>query len=104
MTTNYVQITAGSGTDIGAESLTMDSNAVWVQYVKAVLGPEDTYTAVQSGRLVDGSASAGALFVDPRPNFGTVSKTPTINTGAYSNGNSLGGIIDFGAIAIAFSD
>ena len=37
MTTNYVQITAGSGTDIGAESLTMDSNAVWVQYVKAVL-------------------------------------------------------------------
>ena len=99
MTTNYVTITAGSGTDIGAESLTMDSNSVWVQYVKSVLGPEDTYTAVQSGRLVDGSPSAGALFTDPRINSKDVSVTLTNSESAYTANYDLGGVIDFGAIA-----
>ena len=96
-----VAITAGSGTTIATENLTINSTAAQVQQVKAVFGALDTYTGQQGGRLVDGSATAAAGFTDPRIDGADVLKNPTINTGAYTAGFVIGGIIDFGAMARA---
>ncbi len=73
-----VDITAGSGTVIATEDLTINAVAAQVQQVKAVFGPLDTYTGQQGGRLTDGSATAAAGFVDPRPNAHDLTVTPTI--------------------------
>ena len=96
-----VAITAGSGTTIATENLTINSTAAQVEQVKLVFGPLDTYTGQQGGRLVDGSATAAAGFTDPRPNTASVSKTLTITASSYTANFALGGIIDFGAIARA---
>lgn len=96
-----VSITAGSGTVIGTETATVNSVAVQLQEVKPVLGARDAYTGSQGGRVVDGSTDTAAAFNDPRPNVADVNKNPTISTSAYASGNSLGGVIDFGAIARA---
>lgn len=96
-----VAITAGSGTTIATENLTINSVAAQVEQVKLVFGPLDTYSGQQGGRLVDGSSTAAAGFIDPRPNGATVIKTPTITATAYSVNESLGAVIDFGAIARA---
>ncbi len=96
-----VSITAGSGTVIGTEGTTINSIAVQVQQIKQVLGARDAYTGSQGGRVVDGTTDTAAAFMDPRPNVKDVNANPTISTSAYASGNSLGGVIDFGAIARA---
>jgi hypothetical protein len=96
-----VGYTPGSGATVAAESLTINSVAALVQQVKLAFGALDTYVGQQGGRLVDGSGTSAAGFVDSRLNTVDVTKTPTISTSAYTIGYSLGGVIDFGAIARA---
>lgn len=91
-----------SGGDLIFDETTTINGVVYkVQGVKAILGSLDNYTGDQGGRLVDGSASAAAAFVDPRPNVKTAPVTPAISVTAYVAGDSLGGLLDFGACARA---
>lgn len=86
-----VAITAGSGTTIGTEETTINSIAVHVQQVKQVVGAREGYVGSQSGRLVDGSSSEAAAYVDPRWKVTHVKVTPTVSTTpAYTAKDAIG--------------
>jgi hypothetical protein len=61
-----------------------------------VVGARDAYVGSQSGRLVDGTASEAAGYVDPRLLLTSLQVTPTITaSAAYSAGQSLGPLMSF---------
>lgn len=83
-----VAITAGSGTTIATDEVTINAVAVQAQRVKMILGPDGTYTADAAGRVVSGSD--GALYVDPRKKLVRLQITPVVSTTAYTSGDCLG--------------
>ncbi len=91
-----VQITAGSGTVIGTETATVNSIAVQLQQVKAVLGARDGYTGSQGGRVVDGTTDTAAGYTDNRAKVVSIAQTPTISTSpAYTAKDAIGGLLTF---------
>lgn len=96
-----VAITAGSGTTVATDELTINAVAAQVQRVKNVLGADGTYTADQAGRVVSGSD--GAAYTDPRPKKVRLSVTPTISAaGIYAAKDAVGALMTF-ANAARFS-
>ncbi len=81
-----VAITAGSGTSVATD----DIGGVQFQRTKLALGPDGTHTADAAGRAVTGTE--GALYVDNRKKLIRVQVTPTITAGAYTTGDTLGGL------------
>lgn len=97
-----VQITAGTGTTIGTETATVNSIAVQLQEIKPVFGARDAYVGSQSGRLVDGTASEAAGYVDPRLKVVSIQVTPVVSTTpAYSLKDNIGGLLTFANAARA---
>lgn len=87
-----VAITAGTGTTVASDELTINATAAQVQRIKVVAGKDGTYTGDVAGRNVDGDSNASALYVDVRSKLVRVSVTPTISTSAYTSGDCLGGL------------
>lgn len=97
-----VDITAGAGTKVATDELTIGGIAVQVQRVKQTVGKDGVYTGDQAGRNVDGDANASAAFVDPRPLAKRIQVTPTISTSpAYTAKDAVGGLLTFAAAARA---
>jgi len=97
-----VTISAGTGTTIAADELTINAVAAKVQRIKVVAGKDGTYVGDTSGRLVDGDTNASALFVDPRPLVVAVKVTPTISTTpAYTAKDAVGALMTFTGVARA---
>lgn len=91
-----VSITAGSGTTISTDELSINAVTVQVQRVKQVLGKDGTYTADLAGR--DTGSGDGALYVDVRQKVSRVQVSSaglTTATTAYVTGDQLGTILDF---------
>jgi hypothetical protein len=89
-----VQITAGSGTVVASDELTINAIAAQVQRMKLALGADGTYTGDLAGRLVSGSD--GAMYVDPRVKAVRLAATPTVSTTpAYTAKDAVGGLMTF---------
>lgn len=88
-----VQITAGSGTSVGTDEVTIGATLQHVQRVKLVDGTDG------GTDLLVGSAARG-LQVDPRLKAVRVQVTPTVSTTpAYTAKDSLGGLLTFAGVA-----
>lgn len=97
-----VAITAGSGTTIAADELSINSTSVKVQRNKLVAGADGTYVGDVSGRLIDGDSNASALYVDNRPKVTRIQVTPTVSNGtAYAVKDAVGGLLTFANAARA---
>lgn len=90
-----VQITAGSGTPIRTDEVTIGGNVVHVQGMKL-------YDGTDGGTdPIPGTAARG-LYVDPRPKVSTIQATPTISTSpAYAAKDAIGGLLTFANAARA---
>lgn len=89
-----VAITAGAGTTVASDELTINAVAAQVQRMKLVLGADGTYTGDAAGRLVSGSD--GALYVDQRPKTVRLAVTPTVSTTpAYTAKDAVGALMTF---------
>lgn len=89
-----VAITAGAGTTVATDELTINAVAVQVQRVKHALGADGTYTGDQAGRLVTGSDAAA--YVDPRVKKVRLAVTPTVSTTpAYTAKDAIGALMTF---------
>ena len=90
-----VPITAGSGTTIGTDEVTIGGTLQHVQRVKLVDGTDG------GTDLVPGTAARG-LSVDARPLVVALSATPTITSGtAYASGDAVGSTMTFTSAARA---
>lgn len=85
-----VAITAGTGTTIATDEVTINATTVQAQRMKLILGRDGTYTADLAGR--DLGSGDGALYVDPRQRTISSQVTPTVSTIAYASGDCLGGL------------
>lgn len=83
-----VQITAGAGTVIGTDEVTIGATAQHVQRVKLVDGTDG------GTDLLPGSAGRG-LSVDPRPKAVRLQVTPAISTGVYAAKDAVGALMTF---------
>lgn len=91
-----VNVTAGAGTIVAADELTINAVAALVQRMKLVAGKDGTYTGDVAGRNVDGDGNASALYVDVRPKVVTIVQTPTVSTSpAYAAKDAVGGLLTF---------
>jgi len=91
-----IAISSGSGTTVATDERTIGAVAAHVQRVAPSLGPEGTHTGNLSGRLVDGTASEAAAYVDPRLKVVRLAVTPTISTSpAYTAKDAVGGLMTF---------
>jgi hypothetical protein len=92
----------GSTKTVATDERTIGGTPAHVQRVAQSLGPEGTHTGNQSGRLVDGTASEAAAYVDPRILAVTVKVTPTVSTSpAYSAKDAVGALMTFAGCARA---
>ena len=89
-----VQITAGSGTVIGTDEVTIGATAQHVQRVKLVDGADG------GTDLIAGTAARG-IQVDPRFKVVRLQVTPTISTTAYAAKDNVGGLMTFAGAARA---
>lgn len=93
--TDTIQITAGSGTVVGTDEVTIGATAQHVQRVKLVDGADG------GTDLLAGSAARG-LTVDPRLKVVRLQVTPTISTApAYTAKDAVGGLMTFANAARA---
>lgn len=84
-----VAITAGSGTTIGTDEVTIGAVLQHVQRVKLVDGTDG------GTDLLAGTAARG-LYVDPRPKVVRLSVTPTVSTSpAYTAKDAVGALMTF---------
>jgi hypothetical protein len=83
-----VQITAGSGTVVGTDEVTIGGTAQHLQRVKLFDGTDGGTDAIP------GTAARG-LQVDPRSKVVRLSATPVISTTAYSLKDAVGGLMTF---------
>lgn len=83
-----VQVTAGSGTVIGTDEVTIGGTAQHVQRIKLVDGSDG------GTDLIGGSAARG-LYVDPRLKVARIQVVPTISTTAYTAKDNVGGLMTF---------
>ena len=90
-----VQITAGAGTTIGTDEVTIGGTAQHVQRVKLVDGTDG------GTDLVPGTAARG-LRVDPAPKPFSIQATPVVSTTpAYTAKDAVGGLLTFANAARA---
>jgi len=92
---------SGAGPTMATESVTIATVPVTLEQIKLVFGDLGSFTGAQGGRTVDGSSTIAAGFVDPRMDGKDTSVNPTISTSAYSAGQCIGAVLDFGAMARA---
>lgn len=78
-----VQITAGTGTVVGTDEVTIGGTLQHVQRVKLVDGTDG------GTELLPGTAARG-LRVDPAPTTIRIAQTPTISTTIYASGDVIG--------------
>lgn len=84
-----VQITAGAGTVIGTDEVTIGATSQHVQRVKLVDGADG------GTELLPGTASKG-LAVEPRPTRKRISVTPAVSTTpAYTAKDAVGALLTF---------
>lgn len=91
-----VAITAGAGTTVATDELTINAVAAQVQRVKHVLGKDGTYTADAAGRDLGGGD--GAAYVDPRPLSSLIQVSSSGLTTAstnYTSGDAMGAEMQF---------
>jgi hypothetical protein len=91
-----VPITAGVGTQVSTDELTINAVLAHVQRMKLVAGKDGTYVADLSGRIAE--ANEGVLYVDPRQltiGIQVASAGLTTAATAYTSGDQLGTILTF---------
>lgn len=96
--------TPPAGVVIATDQKTINATSVHVQRMNLAVGADGSYVGDTSGRLVDGDASASALFTDPRYKVTPVSVTSaglTTSVTAYTTGDQLGTQFAFPAAARA---
>lgn len=82
--------------DFAFDEKTIDGDPVLVQRMNLAVGAATAYIGDTSGRLVDGDASAAALFVDDRRDGVTISATPVVSTSpAYIPKDCMGSYMSF---------
>jgi len=91
-----VAITAGAGTTVATDELTINATPAQVQRVKLVAGKDGEYTGDVGGRNVDGDSNRSAIFTDVRSKLARLPATPTVSTSpAYSAKDAVGGLLTF---------
>ena len=97
-----VEITAGAGTRIATDEVTRNAIVEHQQIVKLGLGAEGSHDlVVDSGQQTMANsvpvvmASDQLLAVTPGPKQVRISVTPTIDTGVYTSGDCIGGLMEF---------
>lgn len=84
-----VQITAGTGTVVGTDEVTIGATTQHVQRVKLVDGADG------GTELLPGTAAKG-LAVEPRPTRKRITVTPTVSTApAYTAKDAVGALLTF---------
>ena len=86
---------------VNVYSVANSSELHYIDEVGIWIGTNTTWVAGQALLPSPEFTGAAAAFVDPRVDGADILKNPTINTGAYTAGFVIGGIIDFGPMARA---
>ena len=93
-----VNITAGAGTVVATDEVSINATTVQAQRMKLILGKDGTYTADLAGR--DVGSGDGALYVDPRRKGIQIQVTPVVSNGvAYTSGDCFGPITQLASVA-----
>lgn len=91
---------AGAGTTIAADEVTINATSVKAQRIKLIGGRDGVYTADIAA--TDVGSGDGALWVDDRQSWIRVAQTPTVSSGsAYAAKDAIGALLTFASVARA---